>query len=62
MSDVKFIGLDVHKTSMSAAVLEGSGKLVMQAVFTTNAAAVPSFLLGLGGSLRVSVEEGTHGA
>ena len=31
MSDDKFIGLDVHKTSISAAVLDESGKLVMQA-------------------------------
>ena len=62
MSDVKFIGLDVHKTSISAAVLDESGKLVMQAVLMTNAAAVLSFMRGLRGTLRVTFEEGTHAA
>jgi transposase len=62
MSDVKFIGLDVHKTSISAAVLNESGKLVMQAVFMTNAAAVLGFLRGVPGTLRVTFEEGTHAA
>jgi len=62
MSDVKFIGLDVHKTSISAAVLDGSGKLIMQAVLLTNAAAVLGFVRGLRGSLRVTFEEGTHAA
>jgi transposase len=60
MSDVKCIGLDVHKTSISGAVLNESGKLVMQAVFMTNAAAVLGFLRGVPGSLRVTFEEGTH--
>jgi transposase len=62
MSDVKFIGLDVHKTSISAAVLNESGKLVMQAVFMTNAAAVVGFLHGVPGTVRVTFEEGTHAA
>ena len=62
MSDVKFIGLDVHKTSISAAVLSESGKQVMQAVFMTNAAAVLGFVRGVPGTLRVTFEEGTHAA
>jgi transposase len=62
MSDVKFIGLDVHKTSISAAVLNESGKQVMQAVFMTNAAAVLGFVRGMPGTLRVTFEEGSHAA
>jgi len=62
VSDSKFIGLDVHKTSISAAVVDESGKLVMQAVFMTNAAAVLGFVRGLRGTLRVTLEEGTHAA
>jgi len=57
MSDVKCIGLDVHKTSISAAVLDESGKLVMQAVFMTKAAAILGFLGGLSGSLRVTFDQ-----
>jgi len=62
MSDVECIGLDVHKTSISAAVLNESGKLVMKAVFMTDAAAVLGFLRGVPGTLRVTFEEGTHAA
>jgi hypothetical protein len=60
MSDVKFIGLDVHKTSISAAVVGEDGKLVMQSIFATHAAAILSFIQGVRGSLRVTLEEGTH--
>jgi len=62
MSDVKFIGLDVHKTSISAAVLNESGQQVMKAVFMTNAAAVLAFVRAVSGTLRVTFEEGTHAA
>src|SRR5260370_41819507 len=44
MNDTKFIGLDVHKTSVSAAVLDQDGKLVMQAGFATHSAAILSFI------------------
>ncbi len=60
MNDSKFIGLDVHKTSISAAVLDHDGKLVMQSIFATHAAAVLSFIHGVRGSVRVTFEEGTH--
>jgi hypothetical protein len=62
MNDTKFIGLDVHKTSISAAVLDQDGKLVMQSIFATHAAAILGFIHGIGGSLRVTFEEGTHSA
>ena len=60
MSDSKFIGLDVHKTSISAAVLNQNGKLVMRSIFATHAAAILNFIHGLDGTLRVTFEEGTH--
>lgn len=60
MNDSKFIGLDVHKTSVSAAVLDPDGKLVMQSIFATHAAAILSFIHGLRGTLRITFEEGTH--
>src|SRR5712692_7843718 len=60
MNDTKFIGLDVHKTSISAAVLDHDGRLVMQSVFATHAAAILGFMHGLRGTLRVTFEEGTH--
>lgn len=62
MSDVKFIGLDVHKTSISAAVLSDSGKLLMQSVLMTDPAALLGFIRGVSGTVQVTFEEGTHAA
>ena len=33
MNDVKYIGLDVHQATISAAVLDSTGKLVMECVW-----------------------------
>lgn len=60
MNKIKYIGLDVHQTSTSAAVLEESGKLTMQSVVATQATAIVEFLEGLRGTLRVTFEEGTY--
>lgn len=62
MSEVKFIGLDVHKTSITAAVLDENGKFIMQSVFVTQSAAILGFIAGVRGTLRVTFEEGTHAA
>jgi hypothetical protein len=62
MSDIKFIGLDVHKTSVAVAVLDDNGKLVMRPVLLTQASAILAFIRGLRGTLRVTFEEGTHAA
>src|SRR5712671_371183 len=62
MNDTKFIGLDVHKTSISAAVLDDDGRLVMQSIFATHAAAILNFIHGLRGNLQVTFEEGTWAA
>ena len=62
MNESKFIGLDVHKTSVSAAVIDADGKLVMQSIFATGAVAILGFVHGLRGTLRVTFEEGTHSA
>lgn len=62
MSDVKFIGLDVHKTSISAAVLNDSGKLLMQSVLMSDAEAILGFVRGISGTVQVTLEEGTQAA
>lgn len=62
MSKIKHIGLDVHQASISVAVLDESGKLVMQSVIATRAAAVLEFLGGLRGTLHITFEEGTYSA
>src|SRR3984893_19024089 len=37
MDSAKYIGLDVHKESISIAVLNAAGKIVMECVIETNA-------------------------
>jgi len=62
MNGVKYIGLDVHQATISAAVLDSTGKLVMEVVLETKAATLLQFIHGLRGSLRVTFEEGTCAA
>ncbi len=62
MNSVRYVGLDVHQGTISVAVLDGEGRLMMQSVLATSAAAVLDFLQGLRGTLQVTCEEGTHSA
>jgi transposase len=61
-SNVKYIGLDVHKEAISIAVLNGAGKLVMESIIETKASTLVQFLDGLRGELHVTLEEGTWAA
>src|SRR5215471_14501981 len=61
-SNVKYIGLDVHKEAISIAVLNGAGKLVMESILETKAVTLVQFLQGLRGELHVTIEEGTWAA
>ena len=56
--------MDVHKEtiSISAVVLDSTGKLVMESILETKAAIILQFLQGLRGSLSVTFEEGTCAA
>jgi hypothetical protein len=47
MNSVKYIGLDVHKDTISIAVLNSSGKLVMECIVETKAATILQFFEGL---------------
>ena len=62
MNDAKYIGLDVHQATISAAVLDSAGKLVMECVLETKATTILQFIHGLRGSLHVTFEEGTCAA
>ena len=62
MNDTKYIGLDVHQATISAAVLDSAGKLVMEAILETKAETILQFIHGLSGSLHVTFEEGTCAA
>jgi transposase len=62
MDSIKYVGLDVHQSTISVAVLNSDGKLVMQSVIATHSATILDFLQGLRGTLHVTFEEGTHSA
>jgi transposase len=62
MNDTKYIGLDVHQATVSVAVLDCVGKLMMEAVLETKAETILQFIHGLRGTLRVTLEEGTCAA
>jgi transposase len=61
-SNVKYIGLDVHKEAITVAVRNGAGKLVMESIVETKARTLLDFLEGLRGELHVTLEEGTWAA
>src|SRR6202050_1460157 len=60
--DVKYIGMDVHKEAIVIAVLNESGKQVLESVIETRASSILQFLHGLRGELHVTWEEGTWAA
>ena len=59
MTGTKYIGMDVHKESISIAVRNAAGKLVMECVIETKAITILEFIHGLRGELHVTFEEGT---
>ena len=58
-NSTKYIGMDVHKESISIAVRNAAGKIVMKSVIETKASMILEFVEGLRGDLHVTFEEGT---
>jgi transposase len=61
MDSTKYIGMDVHKESISIAVMN-AGKIVLECVVETKASIILQFIDGLRGDLHVTFEEGTWAA
>ena len=59
MTSTKYIGMDVHKESISIAVRNAAGKIVRECVIETKANILLDFIHGLRGELQVTFEEGT---
>ena len=62
MNSEKYIGLDVHQATIVVAVMDSTGKLVMESILETEAATILQFFAGLRGTLSVTFEEGTWSA
>ena len=62
MTSTQYIGMDVHKESISIAVRNAAGKIVMECVIETKASTILQFMDGLRGDVHVTFEEGTWAA
>jgi len=62
MSQEKYIGMDVHQATISVAVMDSKGKLIMECILETEAATILEFIRGVRGTLAVTFEEGTCAA
>jgi len=62
MNSEKYIGLDVHQATIVVAVMDSTGKLIMESILETEAATILQFFAGLRGTLSVTFEEGTWSA
>src|SRR5882724_5519557 len=62
MSQEKYIGMDVHPATISVAVMDAGGKLIMECLLETKAATIVEFIRGLHGALSLTFEEGTSAA
>jgi len=62
MTSSKYIGMDVHKESISIAVRNTAGKIVMESVIETKANMILECIEGLRGEVHVTFEEGTWSA
>lgn len=58
-STTKYIGMDVHKESISIAVRNAGGKIAMESVIEAKANTILEFVDGLRGEVHVTFEEGT---
>ena len=62
MDSKKYIGMDVHKESISIAVRNDAGKILMECVIETKASTILQFIDGLRGEVHLTLEEGTWAA
>ena len=46
-SNIKYIGLDVHKETISIAVMNGEGRVVMESIIETKASTILQCIQGL---------------
>src|SRR5437879_2253757 len=62
MKHDKYIGMDLHQATAVVVVLDAEGKLVLDTIVATEAAAMMRLVQGLSGPLHVTFEETTQAA
>jgi hypothetical protein len=55
MGSEKYVGLDVHKDTISIAVMNSAGKLIMESIIETKAITILQFFQGLQGDVYVTL-------
>jgi hypothetical protein len=60
VNDAKYIGLDVHQATISATVLDSTGKLVMESILETKAETILQFIHGLRGVVARFAQASCH--
>jgi hypothetical protein len=61
MNQEKYVGMDVHQATISVAVMDSSGKLIMECILETKAATILEFIAGLRGTLSITLNSGPTG-
>jgi hypothetical protein len=62
MDSKKYIGMDMHKESISIAVMNGARKIGMECAIETKTSMILQLIDGLRGDLQVTFEEGASAA
>ena len=62
MISEKHFGLDIHQATISVAVMDSQGKVVMESILETKASTLLEFFGGLRGSLFITFEGCTWAA
>jgi len=62
MNGTKYAAMDVHTATISVAVLDFDGKLIMESVIEAKRNTIVQFIQGLRGELLLTFEEGTWSA
>jgi len=56
MDSPKYVGIDVHKETISIAVMNSSGRVVIESILETKAATILQFIQGLRGNLDIAAD------
>jgi len=62
MNSIKYIGMDVHAATISVAVLDAAGKVIMESIIETKSTTILQFIRGFRGDIHLTFEEGTWAA
>ena len=57
MGSAKYVGMDVHRDTISIAVMNSACKLIMESIIETKAITILQFIQGLQGDVYVTLKK-----